>query len=71
MTDELTELERTHPLATERGLALFIGLLAHTGAMCPKCGYGTRKTSKNWAKCKRCGERVARQPFPEHKDRPC
>lgn len=29
------------------------------GAMCPKCGYGTRKTSKRWARCKRCNERVS------------
>jgi diketogulonate reductase-like aldo/keto reductase len=31
-----------------------------TGAACPKCGYGTRKTSKNWRRCKResCGERI-------------
>ena len=31
------------------------------GAMCPKCGYGTRNTSKNWARCKKCGERVRRR----------
>ena len=38
----------------------FFGLLMMTGAMCPKCGYGTRKTSKNWLRCKRetCGERL-------------
>jgi len=37
-----------------------ITLLMLTGAMCPKCGYGTRKTSKNWRRCKRetCGERI-------------
>lgn len=38
----------------------FIALLMLDGAMCPKCGYGTRKTSKNWRRCKRetCGERI-------------
>lgn len=35
-----------------------IALLIATGAMCSKCGFGTRKTSKNWRRCKRCGERV-------------
>lgn len=35
-------------------------LLMLWGDMCPKCGYGTRKTSKNWRRCKRetCGERI-------------
>jgi hypothetical protein len=37
-----------------------ISLLMLTGAACPKCGYGTRKTSKNWRRCKRetCQERI-------------
>jgi hypothetical protein len=41
-----------------------IGLLIASGAMCPKCGYGTRRTSKNWRRCKRetCGERVQLVP---------
>lgn len=41
-----------------------IGLLMVTGAICPKCGYGTRKTSKNWRRCKRetCGERLHLKP---------
>ena len=51
--------------ANEDHLNLFIGLLVHQGAMCPKCGYGTRVTSKRWAKCKRCGERVERLAFPQ------
>ena len=46
-------------------LKLFVEVLAVTGAMCPKCGFATRKTSKNWAKCKRCGERVARRELPK------
>lgn len=54
----------THPLTTERGLALFIDLLMYSGAMCTKCGMGTRRTSKNWARCKACGERVARRELP-------
>lgn len=64
-----TEIERQHPLATERGLGLFIGLLLHMGAMCPKCGFGTRATSKRWAKCKRCGEGAERRAMPKEKRR--
>jgi tRNA(Ile2) C34 agmatinyltransferase TiaS len=51
-------------LATEEGVELFCGLLALMGAMCPKCGHGTRVTSKRWAKCKKCGERVERRALP-------
>lgn len=41
-----------------------IGLLMMSGAMCPKCGFGTRKTSKRWRRCKResCGERLRLEP---------
>lgn len=53
-----------HPLARKDGIALVLGLLLGAGAMCPKCGFGTRVTSKRWAKCKRCGERVERRPMP-------
>lgn len=42
-------------------LALFGSILLRMGAICPKCGYGTRVTSKRWARCKRCGERVERK----------
>jgi tRNA(Ile2) C34 agmatinyltransferase TiaS len=49
-----------YPLATKTGIEMMLGLLIESGAMCPKCGYGTRVTSKRWAKCKKCGERVAR-----------
>lgn len=35
-------------------------LLMASGSACSRCGYGTRKTSKRWARCKRegCGHRV-------------
>lgn len=66
-TEETPEqkMMREHPLATKPGLELFLGLLFHTGAMCPKCGFGTRRTSKRWAKCKKCGERVERKELPK------
>jgi uncharacterized protein (DUF983 family) len=51
-------------LAHEDHLALFVGCLVYIGAMCPKCGHGTRVTSKRWAKCKKCGERVERRTLP-------
>ena len=64
--DQLAEkIRREHPLATKDGLALFLGCLFHVGAMCPKCGFGTRVTSKKWAKCKKCGERVERRELPK------
>lgn len=51
-------------LANRDHLELFVGLLILKGAMCPKCGHGTRVTSKRWAKCKKCGERVERRTLP-------
>lgn len=54
-----------HPLAHKDGIAFFFGYLLHTGSMCPKCGFGTRVTSKRWARCKKCGERCERKPDPE------
>ena len=48
------------PLAHKGGIELVFGLLMASGAMCPKCGFGTRVTSKKWARCKKCGERVGR-----------
>ena len=48
------------PLAHKDGINLVLGLLMASGAMCPKCGFGTRVTSKKWARCKKCGERVER-----------
>lgn len=50
-----------HPLATKYGLELLVAILLHDGSMCPECGYATRTTSKNWARCKRCGTRVRRR----------
>ena len=60
---EVQEVLR-HPLSHRDGLAFAVGFLVGTGAMCPKCGHGTRVTSKRWARCKRCGERVARGFIP-------
>jgi predicted Zn-ribbon and HTH transcriptional regulator len=54
-----------NPLASEKGLSIFVGLLFATGAMCRKCGYGTRRTSKRWARCKKCGLRVERIPLSD------
>lgn len=47
-------------LADKPNMVNFVALLMVSGAACPKCGYGTRKTSKNWRRCKRpeCGERI-------------
>lgn len=42
-------------------LAVFLGILAKRGSICPSCGFGTRVTSKRWAKCKKCGTRVERK----------
>lgn len=46
------------------GIELLCAMLMADGSMCPKCGYGTRKTSKNWRRCKRetCGERLRLEP---------
>lgn len=51
--------------ANKKHLETFVGLLCFTGALCPKCGFGTRYTSKRWARCKKCGERVARVPMSD------
>jgi uncharacterized protein (DUF983 family) len=59
------ELRAKHPLASKSGLTVFVGLLCATGALCPKCGWGTRRTSKRWARCKKCGERVARHDLKD------
>lgn len=54
-------------LARKDGVEAVCAILCVMGAMCPKCGFGTRVTSKRWAKCKRCGERVARHELPKEK----
>ncbi len=58
-----TDIAKKHPFATKKGIEMLFAMLLHEGAMCPKCGYGTKVTSNRWAKCKRCGERVSRQPL--------
>ena len=58
--DAKLDVMRRYPLATKTGIEMMFAMLLHDGAICSKCGYGTRVTSKRWAKCKRCGERVAR-----------
>jgi len=63
--EEADRIRREHPLATKDGLELFVGLLAYTGALCHKCGFGTRAVSKKWRKCKKCGERVERRELPK------
>lgn len=65
MSEPTRQTVRQHMLATKQGLELMIAALIYSGAMCPKCGYGTRKTSKRWAKCKKCGERVERKELPK------
>ena len=59
------EVRRKHPLATLDGIASIYGILLNMGAMCPKCGHGTRATSRRWARCKTCGERVERGKLEE------
>jgi tRNA(Ile2) C34 agmatinyltransferase TiaS len=54
-----------HPLATKQGIELFVAALAYTGALCPKCSFGTRVISKKWRQCKKCGERVERRALPD------
>lgn len=56
------------PLATRSGITLVVALLFKMGAMCPTCGHGTRVTSKNWARCKKCDTRVRRHALPEAPD---
>ncbi len=53
-----------HPLAHKDGIKFMIGFFLHTGAMCPKCAYGTRVKSKRWAECKKCGQRIERHALP-------
>lgn len=54
-----------HPLANRTGLAFMLALLMGSGALCPKCGFGTKATSKRWARCKKCGTRVSRRDIDE------
>lgn len=59
-----TNKHSKYPFASKIGIEMLFSMLLHDGAMCPKCGYATKKTSKRWAKCKKCGERVS---IPEQK----
>jgi len=54
-----------HVLATRQGISLLAALLFAQGALCEKCGYGTRATSKNWARCKKCGHRNRRRTIEQ------
>lgn len=55
-------------LANKRHLSLVLAIMVASGSMCPKCGHGTRATSKRWAKCKKCGERVPRRSLSEYRN---
>ncbi len=50
-----------HPWAHKDGISTLFEILHAMGAICPKCGYGTRVVSKRFAKCKKCGEKVERR----------
>jgi len=54
---EMTEadLKKRYPLAHVDGIITVHLLLFVSGSMCPECGYATRKTSKKWGACKKCG----------------
>ena len=54
-----------HPLASANGIELVLATLMAMGAMCPKCGFATRVVNKQWSKCGRCVERVARRELPK------
>lgn len=54
-----------HPLAHREGINLVLALLWLSGSTCHTCGYGTRVTSKRWARCKQCGERTPRCSMDE------
>jgi len=47
--------------SSKQGITLFVAMALAEGVMCPRCGYGTRRTSKRWARCKKCGHRVERR----------
>ena len=64
MTKEEREAMAAHPLAHKKGIGLVLGIMIYKGDMCHKCGHATRVTSKRWARCKKCGERVERRALP-------
>ena len=55
-------------LASRPCLSTVVGILAYTGAMCPKCNHGTRVTSRRWARCKNCGEKVRRRKLSKESE---
>ncbi len=57
----MSRAAQDHPLATLKGLAAVLSELARAGALCPRCGHGTRAKSRLWAECPKCGERVWRE----------
>jgi tRNA(Ile2) C34 agmatinyltransferase TiaS len=59
------ELTHHHPLATEIGVRAVLGMLLYQGAMCPRCGHGTRAAGKKWRKCPKCGRKFLRKELPE------
>ena len=52
-------------LANLNHLETFCRILLINGALCPRCGYSTRRTSKHWGRCKKCDERVPRRTEEE------
>lgn len=52
-------------LANRNHLSLFLRLLVFSGGLCPECGKGTRRTSKNWARCV-SGHRVRRRNLDDY-----
>ena len=55
-------------LANLNHLGVFFMILLLQGAVCSKCGHGTRYTSKRWARCKKCDERTRRRTEEEVQD---
>jgi len=46
-------------------VSLPVLVLLLSGDLCPKCGWGTRNTSKRWARCKKCNQRVPRKDMED------
>jgi predicted amidophosphoribosyltransferase len=65
--DELGQCRRQCQLGTAPTTGMSVGftILLRAGAICSKCGHGTRATSGRWARCKKCGARVQRTPKSE------
>lgn len=61
----MSETGERFTLANRNHVGLFFEILVLQGALCLKCGHGTRTTSKRWARCKECDERVPRRTMEE------